>query len=347
MGILRRTGLSAASLVAVVACNAINGVGDLSIDDADAMAPLPSRSSEDGSTVQSEASVAPDAGDASDEDAPPIATGTCTCAPKPPQGWEGPLALGESLQGAGPACEIGLVTAYRGGVPPEATPPCTPCTCGAPGAGARCDTTLTLWNSSNCAAGTQCASVALSGTSCSPVTYCNGGSLTSAMRTSLTPVGSCGAASGGAKTAPAFAREATACALANAPANACDAASACAPSPGAGTKTCIRQSGEVACPAGPYTAQNVFYASLVDGRTCSACSCSGTCSGGGTRIYSENACATSLDTTGPNACDSIPANSQSGSARVYTLPTFACRPSGGVVSGAVTGKDPTTFCCLP
>lgn len=342
MGLLRRSGLCVVALLCVAACNALTGVGDFTIDDtADAFAPPPRPGEEAGPPIEG-GNVAPDTG----ADTGPIATGTCTCAPAPPQGWQGPVALGESQQGPGPACDVGLVTAYRGGIAPASPPPCTPCACGAPSARARCDVTLTLWNTGACTAGTQCATHALT-TNCTQITYCNGGSLTSAMRTIPNPVGSCGAPTGGAKPAAAFAREATACSLPAVPAGACAADQACAPTPGAGTSTCIRQAGQVACPAGPYSVQKIFFGGMDDTRACSACSCNATCTGGSTAVYAETACADQLDTTGPNLCDSLPTNTLNGSAKVNTAPTFGCSATGGAVSGALTGKDPTTFCCLP
>lgn len=329
-------------LASVVACNALNGVGDLTVEDPLA-GDLP-----DATPATVDAPVTPTEGGGpvpeAGVDAPPIATGECTCAPAPPAGWEGPVALGESL-GAGPACAVGLVTAYRGGVPPATPPPCTPCAC-APAAGARCDTTITLWGTQTCTAGSQCGSTVLSA-NCQQVTFCNGGSLTSAMRSVLTQVGSCAAPTGGAKGTAAFESEATACALTNAPANACDAGATCAPSPGPETKTCIRQAGDVACPAGPYTEKKTFFEGLADARTCSACSCSGACSGGTTAVYNDTNCTTQFDTTPPNACDSLPANNLNGSAKLIAAASLTCTASGGAVSGTVTGTNPTTFCCLP
>src|SRR5262249_31414349 len=109
----------------------------------------------------------------------------------------------------------------------------------------------------------------------------------------------------------------------------------------------------VICPPG-YSNPVVFYGSVADTRSCSACSCSpaqgSTCSSSVT-IYADSTCSAQLGsivvTSPASVCLSFPPGSPLGSKKA-TTPTYhagSCQASGGVMSGSLELKEPATFCC--
>ena len=131
----------------------------------------------------------------------------------------------------------------------------------------------------------------------------------------------------------------------------CNADQVCAPRPSApfDAQICIYTSGSVACPTGSsYSNRLLRYASFSDTRDCSSCSCgapSGSCGGDVTFAEGPGTCGNYNDGVVSTACAQV----TPGSATLVGYapdPAATCMPSSGLVTGAVTATQPTTFCCL-
>ena len=137
-----------------------------------------------------------------------------------------------------------------------------------------------------------------------------------------------------------------------------DSGEVCAPSaaPPPDFLECIFHDGDIDCP-GTYPIKSVFYAGLVDERTCTACGCgapaSSECRGEITLNETADCSPTPYTLTAPisasqSTCyDLQPAMalaSKSAIASVY-MPG-SCEPTGGTPAGSATPVDASTFCCL-
>jgi hypothetical protein len=130
----------------------------------------------------------------------------------------------------------------------------------------------------------------------------------------------------------------------------------CVPKPGEGFTTCVRQAGDVTCPAG-WPVRRLFFDEIADGRSCSDCACGApagsvclvsvsiasdaTCSGGpvhGVFVTSPK----------PTSCLDLPTGVALGSkaAEFVAYQPGACEPTGGETLGEVFPSGPMTFCCL-
>ena len=130
----------------------------------------------------------------------------------------------------------------------------------------------------------------------------------------------------------------------------CAGGNVCVPQPGApfASGACVRQAGDLPCPAGPYTKRRVVYGGADDTRGCSACSC-GTPSGGS--CQGTLALRSGVGCTGNNlgsgsvpGCVTKPAGSGYFVANA-SLVGATCQQSGGAPTGTVTPTGPTTVCC--
>jgi hypothetical protein len=135
--------------------------------------------------------------------------------------------------------------------------------------------------------------------------------------------------------------------------------SLCVATPPPGFRVCIFHVGDNECTGpvlAPYTEKHLFYEKFQDTRACSACACgaaSGSTCSSTASIYTDGACSTlaysaTVDATGP-ACHDLPPGTPLGS-KSATPPAYTpgtCAPSGGVGTGAATGINPSTYCCLP
>lgn len=126
------------------------------------------------------------------------------------------------------------------------------------------------------------------------------------------------------------------------------------PEPTFGQKLCIATtSGDVPCPAGPYSDRSVVFTAFNDTRSCSACACGSTtipCATG-VALYTDTSCNTpnfaSSDVTtclAPNALGSAKLTS---TGAPKTDLAAACAATQSTPSGGVTGGSPATICCLP
>jgi hypothetical protein len=140
------------------------------------------------------------------------------------------------------------------------------------------------------------------------------------------------------------------------------------PTPGFLMSLCIFQTGDVACPATIYVKKTLFYAGLMDTRTCGDCTCNGYDGGscaylGGSRgdasslsVYGASGCSTSagmwLDTT-LDLCslyNGVNSTLSSDPASLSYDPNIQHATCSGVSSmpqptGGVAPTGPTTVCC--
>ena len=328
----------AACMAAGVACNLLNGVGDLTTTD----------EGEEASVIVRGDAELHDAGQADAPVPPP----TCACVNAPPADWLGPFAL---LEGSGTtgstACPTGLTSVLDGGAEPSSAQPCTACTCGSP-AGSCATVHVQTFGGGGCT--NDCSNgLAVLTTTCGAVKYCNASS--SATAVGDIDSGTC-APDGGRIVAPSWGKTAAACAFAAPPDTVCPANQACAPkSAGApDARTCILHAGAVECPAGPYSKRVTYDTKLVDTRSCGACTCDapiGNCSAGTISLYIDTSCGNQTkDVPTSGVCTNFNDPAPNGSGKIITQPQFldgGCAPHGGqLADGGLIGTDPSTLCCL-
>ncbi|MFT3770197.1 MAG: hypothetical protein QM820_32610 [Minicystis sp.] len=124
---------------------------------------------------------------------------------------------------------------------------------------------------------------------------------------------------------------------------------------------CIYQAGDIPCPGGAYSVRQVFFSTLDDTRTCSACDCgapTGTSCNGTMKLYTDTACSVEeVIMTNVSQCSSLPPDSTtppppylSQRSIIYTgTPSNAgsCGSIPSKPSGSVSADDPVTVCCTP
>jgi hypothetical protein len=111
---------------------------------------------------------------------------------------------------------------------------------------------------------------------------------------------------------------------------------------------CVWREGDQDCPSNLYTDKRVYYRSVKDTRTCSACACDGAGCGYSWSVFNadDTACASPIiKLTSPDQC--VQVNPAMGKLRVgVSLEAGgSCTPSGGMSQGDVTGSDAVTVCC--
>jgi hypothetical protein len=125
---------------------------------------------------------------------------------------------------------------------------------------------------------------------------------------------------------------------------------------------CVYSEGDQTCPDGPYTERTVYYESLSDSRSCSACTCgdpSGQCEGGGVNFFHDgilSGCnadpATMLVLVGVaeyGSCVDILTETGGpiGVSASEPTPVGSCTPSSVALQGSVTPSGAVTVCCVP
>jgi hypothetical protein len=125
----------------------------------------------------------------------------------------------------------------------------------------------------------------------------------------------------------------------------------CARGPTATFNLCVYQSGDVACPPGPYANKQVFFQHVDDTRSCSNCACGSPqvdCSGGTVSLSPNSNCSAGIQSSVPASCgvDGILA-SDPVYVQLVTPPTpmGSCPASGGQPTGTATPAQPVTVCC--
>jgi len=130
----------------------------------------------------------------------------------------------------------------------------------------------------------------------------------------------------------------------------CTSGAQCVQSPSNG-KTCVYQTGDVACPPATYTSKTLFYATIDDTRGCSTCTCTataGTCTGT-INVYNVAGCGGSpIATISTNSACTATSSAKSAVATSLTTNPGTCGNNGtGGPTGSVTSTSPVTVCCTP
>lgn len=267
--------------------------------------------------------------------AQPCSTPAGACLAAVPSGWE---VAGFASTAASP-CPSGYTqtdvkanpTLGAGACDCDCTITAEPCVSG---------TMQTYYSTYSTSCGATGEQLAVNGTGCTPLGF--SGNLSSYYKSSTLPVG--GACTGSPKAAPT--------ALTSQPARVCAPPAACleelcAGQAPTGLASCIRATGDVACPSGPFVNRTV----VADDATftcsaCSSCSVSATCANPKISFYGNTSC-TSLVATLPSD-GSCAAVSGYGSVNAYKysvdVQNKSCSATGPK-TGTLQLQSPTTICC--
>jgi hypothetical protein len=162
------------------------------------------------------------------------------------------------------------------------------------------------------------------------------------------PIGTATPAASGGACAPVPSTVTPPPAWANVAGTCLSAAPAPRLSPGPDYKLCLAKPGVVACAPGPYAERHVEYATAVDDRSCSACTC-GSVSGavcGGSATHAADVVPAGFNCfNGPPAGHMLWKGLWSYTSNLTS--SGSCPHNTPVASGGVTPGDPTTFCCAP
>jgi hypothetical protein len=338
----RRTTLFV-GLAGLVACNSITGAGELEI----------------ASSTQQAADAGSGAADARAdhvEETVPVEVDppkTCPsagwrCVPVAPDAWEGPVLVYEGTAESVPTCPTSMaLTRLEANVgTPTGSHTCEDCSCG-PATGITCSTTITQYNTSSCTDQLE-PTMPLGATCLTTATNVD------SVRIDMTPSGGSCAVQGGAPKLDPISWPSTikACGAPSLLADGCAAGELCAPEAATPSKArhCIWKTGEDACPSA-WPERVIAYAGVDDNRTCTGCGCTAPtrqCTGS-VRYYSSS----NQGCSGSSALSPIPTTcmvvkDRSGLVLVAADGSGSCGVSGQATpSGEVTGKDPSTLCCLP
>ncbi len=286
------------------------------------------------------------------------ATASCnaSCVDAPPTNWQGPYAI---YEGAGsplpmpPECAragVYSTDAYDGEGALQAGPAKCSCECG-PVTGATCASpVVNLYSNGNCMQTCSPASQVI-GPNCTTINVngCGGMHFTV---TPGAPSGTCAPASTTTTLPPPEWRtNVRLCGMPSPPpASGCEGGQLCAPPPGLPFEGayCVARAGEWACPSG-YPAQRTYYASYVDTRACSDCTCeppTGIQCSAMVATFGDPMCSGGvMQQSAPTACSG--AMLKAAMAMATTATGGSCAPSGGVASGSAAPSTPTTVCCTP
>ncbi len=285
---------------------------------------------------------------------PVCQTAGYVCTAAVPSGWSGPVALatasGSTIPGCGGAYATASSTGHDGFSAASAT-----CGCGCTGPlNVSCSTGVGItYYSDACATNVGGAGL--------PANFCvtSGGSGVTNVKANAQATSYNGDCTGvPSKTVPpaSWTSSFAACAYdGKVDTGGCTASATCvqAPSGGLGTKTCIYQAGDIACPLtpSPYTVKTRFFTSNSDTRDCSTCTCTasaGTCTAT-IDVYNAPSCGgtkvASVFTDG--SCQSCPA-CDSAKAPTVTTNAGTCGNGGtGGPTGSAGATNPVTVCCTP
>jgi hypothetical protein len=221
-------------------------------------------------------------------------------------------------------------------------------TCGPP--------TMAFYNSATCGSSVSCATDLLAPNACTNVderSKCVGSlSLDITLLAGTSTMGSCVAQPTRDVPPYSWGVQARGCVSTVAPAQVdCASGQICAPKPetGFGAKLCISHAGDVPCPGGGYGVKHLYYTSVDDTRSCSACTCGtptgGSCSFSITGYSSSNSSCTGNAITYPpgTKCAGV---QQPGDMRLTIAPTAgSCAASTSSATGTATPTGPVTACC--
>jgi hypothetical protein len=268
---------------------------------------------------------------------------THRCAPKPPGGWQGPVAF---TLGASPAagCEL------SGGYPsekydlPQNTYPaatCSQCTCDAQPVTCPAPRVRSYANAN-------CTSERANHQLTTPCTVFEvTGQEQDAVKLEIAPpTGNC-APSTVVVTLPPPMVTSHGRACGDATEGAGCGAELCVPRPAAPfAEICITREGDHACP-NQYPVEHALALDYDDQRGCSKCSCGAASCSASITVYEPNDCSgTVLATANAHDQCAVLSTGQNGMSVGLTATGKTCPPSGGQSEGAVT-PAPITVCCLP
>ncbi len=261
-------------------------------------------------------------------------------------GWSGPVAVA-SGPSTPPTCPNDYPTQATAGLLHSglaASPTKCPCICTTPLAPKCSSATLTKYNQ----LGNFCTEKPKSlGTL--PSGSCVGAVITATLLDSVRAVGvfsagPCASNANPQPPLPSWATDARAC-EGTAVAGQCAGGEVCVPAVPAAWESCIYRAGDVSCPSG-YSVKQVLFDGVDDTRSCSPCGCgtpTGTCTGM-VNLYNSASCSAPIGTLSLKQCTS--AISMTHAKYVAGTPTgSSCPETGGDLSGTLTPKNPTTFCC--
>ncbi len=285
-------------------------------------------------------------GDGMADCADPDCTGAgWVCTGPAPGGWTGPVALYNGAP-AGPACSGNYPTQrYEGNGGLGCAPvTCSACSCAA--GGVTCGGVNISFGVTSACASNFYNSV--------PVGSCfnlPGTGYQYARHANLEgSTGSC-ASSGGTLTvrpAPTWSGLGRVCGRGPLVTGGCAPAETCAPRAptGFGSKLCIFASGDLACPAGPYSVKTVLFADYADGRACSACACGTPVCTKNISLFSSFNCNVGAAPP-PLSCQDIYGGGINVLSFRVNSNVASCPTTGGAATGACTEATPTTVCCRP
>jgi hypothetical protein len=278
--------------------------------------------------------------------------GAMACAPVPPFGWTGPLALWEG-SGNAPPCGAGFNAFFAGGADASAAPAQCACGCASP-SGFGCGPMALFFSAGDCATacGPDGGIAAVAQGACLDISAFNNacGQTTVTMVGSQASGGSC--APDGSASVPAWTwgNKAVACSPSAQSFVGCPAGNLCIPATQSPFETgfCIMRSGLVACPPGAYSVHRAYYGGATDTRGCSDC----TCAVGGidcnanaqVQAWKRSTCSGGSGILSPG-CN--PTGGMASGVQFATSPSGngSCTPDGGRAIGGVTPQGVQTICC--
>lgn len=332
------------------------GSGDVSTDPSDGAA---------GASPDADASLADHASDTPVEVLPVedvvsedvvSDTGECPsdhiCVPVAPPGWSGPFALREDNVASVNCTDDYDDEVFRlyGGLKAAAAS-CSPCSCGAV-TGTQCRMDLDLYLSKDCS-GLSCVSSNTAASVCTDLS-CSGNPALGSIRfgSHVSSSGSCPPSAQNPSLAPvSWDVHAVLC---QAPAaTGCGSDSVCLPNSADPSQLsmCVARPGDQSCMA-PFTARTVRYEGFVDGRDCTACSCSapqgGTCGGSVILNLPGPSCGGPGVVYPDGFCMELDPPVTSGAILgPLSLTGASCQASGGSPTGSASPTSLVTVCCLP
>lgn len=282
------------------------------------------------------------------------------CEPAVPSGWQGPIDLVQGANGPPAPCPAPTVPVFDAGAGFDAgAPACSTCGCAAP-SGLACEVDVRMFSGGGC--NTNPCATGTAGPKCTALTgTCplSAGGL-AAEANAVVVAGACTPSKQDPTVPPAsWSARVEGCGLgapqACAAPGATGGAGACLP---AASRACIYQSGAAsACPDAGYVAgPQVFYESVVDDRSCTACECGGadaSCSGGTVTASTSATCALGATIAVDGGCAPLGFAGITTNPAVYAqtdagpVATGGCPASGGAPTGGAAPAEPITVCCLP
>jgi hypothetical protein len=309
---------------------------------------------------------------------------TVACVSAVPTGWTGYFALFDGAPATDPSCPTSFPTsAYLGNAGLTApADTCSACSCGSPAGGTCVLPTSYTVQDGTCSGTSYCSGTyTLSGSwtgGCTGNTEFRGGQDTCGVNgganctagsapcnvsvsvpAATVSGGSCTASGGTPTVTPtSWSELGVACNGETTVTTGCTGGSVCAPKPPSPFESglCIEQAGVVACPAGAFSTQHVFYTGVTDTRGCSECSCgaaSGSTCSATVTLYSAqsvNTCTGPVAAVTTGSCAELSGNPTVAGREASNITTpsgGSCAASGGAPTGSATPSTPTTFCCIP